>query len=164
MSDRCILGACLLSRKNGEIKSLEAQLLVHAGLQKALLAERDAALRQVALTPAWQLISTAPKNATEVLLLVPRGGKGWPTMRAVVGHWASDLSGSEQPAFQGWFYDTGYGFQQLDKDPTHWAPLNPQIPERQGAIKESDTERPLELQPDRPASISSFSRHERKEI
>lgn len=80
----------------------------------------------------WQPIETAPRTAKEILLLIPRGGKGWPTMRAVVGHYA-DGGGDEQPRFRGWFYDTGYGYNELD-EPTHWAPLDPQIPERGGVI------------------------------
>lgn len=77
----------------------------------------------------WQPIETAPKNATEVLLLVRRHN-GWPTMMRVVGHWAQDLSGSEQPAFSGWFRDTGFGFSEITQEPTHWAPLLPELPER----------------------------------
>lgn len=79
----------------------------------------------------WRPIATAPKNATELLLLVPRGAShGWPTTMRMVGHWASDLSGSEQPSFQGWFRDTGFGFAEINPPPTHWAPLNPELPER----------------------------------
>jgi hypothetical protein len=90
----------------------------------------------------WQPIETAPKTATEVLLLVPRRGKGWPTMMRVVGHWASDTSGEEQPAFRGWFRDDGYGFVELQDAPTHWARLEPQIPERGGALPSTDRSPP----------------------
>lgn len=72
---------------------------------------------------SWQPIETAPHTATEVILEVPRNGQGWPTHMKVVGHWAEDLSGSEQPPFRGWFQDTGYGYREIKPDPVRWAPL-----------------------------------------
>lgn len=76
-----------------------------------------------AVEAKWQPIETAPKNATDILLEVPRGGQGWPTHMKIVGHWAEDLSGSEQPPFRGWFRDTGYGYQEITPAPVRWAPL-----------------------------------------
>jgi hypothetical protein len=92
--------------------------------------DRDDVERLTALLNGWQPIETAPKNATEVLLLCPRGGRGWPSTMRIVGHYAEDLSGSDQPPFKGWFQDTGYGFRQIEPPPTHWAPLSPELPER----------------------------------
>ncbi len=65
-------------------------------------------------------MQTAPQDATEVLLKV--GQKGWPDHFWMVGHWASDLSGEEQPPFQGWFYNNGSAFTPVT--PLAWAPLD----------------------------------------
>jgi hypothetical protein len=80
----------------------------------------------------WMPIATAPKNATEVLLIAPRSSGGWPRDRRIVGHWASDLSGEEQPAYQGWFYDDGFQFRLIEPGPTHWYPIptTAELPER----------------------------------
>lgn len=78
---------------------------------------------------AWQPIETAPKDASELLLRVP-GERG--RFRAVVGHWASDLSGEEQPPFRGWFYNTGYGFAEISPTPTQWARLSLDLNKEEG--------------------------------
>jgi hypothetical protein len=83
----------------------------------------------------WRPIKTAPHKATEVLLRIP--ATGWPGYFAVIGHWAEDLSGSEQPPFRGWFRNTGFGFAEISPEPTHWSPYNPPAlshaePERSG--------------------------------
>lgn len=70
----------------------------------------------------WQDIKTAPKNATEVILKVPC--KGFPDFYQIIGHFAQDLSGSEQPSFSGWFRNSGYGFSQIEPEPTHWRALS----------------------------------------
>jgi hypothetical protein len=62
----------------------------------------------------WQPIETAPKDATTVRVLTRDG-------REVDAHWACDLSGSEQPAFVGWFEDLGSYYGGIT--PTHWQPL-----------------------------------------
>jgi hypothetical protein len=65
----------------------------------------------------WDDLSSAPKDCTNV-----RGrdadGKLLEPM-----HWASDLSGEDQPAFHGWFlpYKEGGGFYQCR--PVSWQPL-----------------------------------------
>lgn len=72
---------------------------------------------------AWQPIETAPKNATDVRLKNADGEK--------VGHYAEDLSGSEQPPFQGWFGrvmcpvhpDRVLYMRGITPEPTHWQPL-----------------------------------------
>ncbi len=71
----------------------------------------------------WRSMEKAPKDATWVLLRVPSQRQGFPNKRVVVGHWASDLSGSEQPSFQGWFFDDGYSFRGIEPAPTGWLPL-----------------------------------------
>jgi len=45
----------------------------------------------------WHPMSTAPRNCTHVRLLMSDG-----TIHENA-HWASDFSGEEQPAFEGWF-------------------------------------------------------------
>ncbi len=72
----------------------------------------------------WKTMESAPKDAREVLVLVERNGIRF----VMVAHWASDLSGEEQPAFRGWFYNTGYGYNALPADPKMWHPL-PELPE-----------------------------------
>lgn len=111
----------------------EAMVVHHAGVADATdsyevakqkmnlllsLAQDIGALHAV---PQWQPIETAPKNATDILLFgVPHWNE---RPRAYVGHWASDLSGEEQPPFKGWFRQVGAGFQEVPKPPTHWMPL-----------------------------------------
>jgi hypothetical protein len=70
----------------------------------------------------WRPIESAPNNATEVILKVPceKNSKGY---RTVIGHWAQDLSGEEQPPFRGWFRDTGYHMAAIEPEPTEWMPL-----------------------------------------
>lgn len=67
-------------------------------------------------------IEEAPKTAAWIA--------GWFkvgfTIRPIPIHWASDLSGGEQPPFQGWFRDGGRaGFVEADMDNfIGWEPLN----------------------------------------
>lgn len=67
---------------------------------------------------AWHPIATAPKRARHLRVKMV-SGKVYDD-----AHWASDLSGEEQPPFQGWFVPAGTfhgaGFNQID-EPTHWA-------------------------------------------
>lgn len=112
----------------------EAASGVYVGPARKEVSEARAAIETVITaaisafesTPAapsegWQDISTAPRNASEILLRVPKSG--WPGFRRVVGHWACDLSGEEQPGFKGWFWDHGNGFALVSPDPTHWMPF-----------------------------------------
>jgi len=69
-------------------------------------------------TPKWQPIATAPRNASWMLVRLPNGD----VRRA---HWAEDLSGSEQPAFRGWFVATSSVSYGDIPDPTHWMPEPP---------------------------------------
>jgi hypothetical protein len=65
----------------------------------------------------WQEMGTAPLNATWVEVRMKDGT----VLRA---HWASDLSGEEQPPFEGWFIDRGTYMLGID-DPYAWRPLPP---------------------------------------
>lgn len=69
----------------------------------------------------WQPIETAPRNASEIKL---KSGE-----RELVGHFAQNLSGEEQPSFSGFFEavqdaagKTLY-FSEIHPAPTHWRPL-----------------------------------------
>ena len=64
----------------------------------------------------------APKDASWILAWFKSGF----SVRPLPIHWASDLSGSEQPAYQGWFSANGLGsFYQVDlKDCLGWEPTN----------------------------------------
>lgn len=68
----------------------------------------------------WRPMDEAPKNATWVFVRLPDGAE-------VAAHWASDLSGEEQPPFEGWFVGGKHtsGFRQV-KDPVLWRPLSEQ--------------------------------------
>lgn len=68
----------------------------------------------------WLDMGSAPKDATEIILRIPC--KGWPGHYSMIGHWAQDLSGEEQPPFKGWFWRHADGFAQLPT-PTGWRPL-----------------------------------------
>lgn len=58
----------------------------------------------------WNSMDDAPKNATWVVLLVEWQG----TTTEILAHWASDKSGEEQPAFEGWFEQMGsHGFSEI---------------------------------------------------
>lgn len=48
------------------------------------------------MTSTWWFIETAPRNATEIEVMMENG-------EILVAHWACDLSGEEQPPFRGWF-------------------------------------------------------------
>ena len=68
---------------------------------------------------SWKPIYSAPKNATEILLLVEKNGE----RHALVAHWAEG-GGEDQPRFgPAWFRWTEWGYQEIDSKPTHWAPL-----------------------------------------
>ena len=70
----------------------------------------------------WQPMKSAPKNATWVEVLLANGRS---VQRA---HWASNLSGEEQPPFEGWFYERevgsgkGSGYHQITPKPIAWRP------------------------------------------
>ena len=72
------------------------------------------AAEQVAAERArWEPMESAPKNATEILVLVQdkHGNKN-----ILVVHYASG-GGEDQPRFgPAWFFRTGYGYSELGRD------------------------------------------------
>lgn len=62
---------------------------------------------------AWQPMASAPRNATWVQVKMKTGE----TMEA---HWASDLSGEDQPPFEGWFTHGGENYFRWIPDPIAW--------------------------------------------
>ena len=67
----------------------------------------------------WQIISTAPKDATWIVVRLPNG-------KEIRSHYACDKSGEFCPPFEGWFqsYESGNtGFYEVYPDPTHWKPI-----------------------------------------
>lgn len=79
----------------------------------------------------WQHKVTAPKTATWVQLGYIEQHARKPSI--VIAHWARDMSGEEQPPFEGWFRhnlgDGGrsYGFCEVPKGWVAWRPLWPAI-------------------------------------
>lgn len=70
-------------------------------------------------TPAgWNSMKDAPRNCKHVQVILRDG-----TIHKDA-HFASDLSGEDQPPFEGWFIACGkpeYGFRGID-DPIGWKP------------------------------------------
>jgi hypothetical protein len=64
----------------------------------------------------WRKMSTAPHDATWVEVRMRDG-----TIHQA--HWASNLSGEEQPPFEGWFIRSGsaHTYQGI-ADPVAWRP------------------------------------------
>lgn len=75
---------------------------------------------------AWQDIKTAPKDGTEVLLLV-KIRAGIPR-RQLVGHYipGGHCIEDHPPIDSGWYFWNGAMFDKAS-DPTHWMPL-PDLP------------------------------------
>ncbi|WP_018184673.1 hypothetical protein [Kaistia granuli] len=66
-------------------------------------------------------MSEARKHGKEVVVATSNraGLNGY-----LIAHWASDMSGSEQPPFEGWFYWTGHGFREIpEADLLGWCEL-----------------------------------------
>jgi hypothetical protein len=63
----------------------------------------------------WQPIRTHPKKDSTWFIGLRSDGS------EVRVHWAQDLSGSEQPAFSGFFRQAGDSFVEVN-DLTHWKP------------------------------------------
>lgn len=88
----------------------------------ALIRDLQARVKELEKNLEWQPIETAPKDSTDVLLF----GKQFHNsgLKKFIGHWASDLSGEEQPPFEGWFYLISHGeYSSCWEAPTHWMPL-----------------------------------------
>lgn len=62
----------------------------------------------------WQPMKTAPRTSVWVMVRLKDG-------REVEAHYGCDLSGEEQPAFEGWFERRGTYFSGVD--PLAWRPL-----------------------------------------
>jgi hypothetical protein len=78
----------------------------------------------------WLSMSSVPKNASWIRLLVRRNG----TEDEVRAHWAEDLSGSDQPPFRGFFEEGGGGFVGVEGTPIGWLPA----PKGEGQPTEPD--------------------------
>lgn len=70
-------------------------------------------LRTKEVEPEWNPMSTAPKTAREITVLMKDG-----TTHARA-HWAEDLSGSDQPPYRGWFVSAGSYFRGIE-EPVGW--------------------------------------------
>lgn len=69
---------------------------------------------------AWQFMTTAPLNATPIEVQLPSG-------ETMIAHWACDLSGEEQPPFEGWFTWVGsdrHGYYTEIPTPDFWRPID----------------------------------------
>ena len=62
----------------------------------------------------WRGMASAPKTSIDVELRLASG-------KVMVGHWACNLSGEEQPAFVGWFVRTGNYYSEVK--PRYWRNL-----------------------------------------
>lgn len=64
----------------------------------------------------WNPMRTAPKNATWIEVETKDG-------QICQAHWASDLSGEEQPPFEGWYVEPKPGYSYRQVQPIQWRPL-----------------------------------------
>ncbi len=64
----------------------------------------------------WHSMTTAPKGGLVEVILLLKDGK------EVTGHWASDLSGEDQPAFEGWFKRVSQ-YSCMEVNPVGWKPV-----------------------------------------
>jgi len=88
----------------------------------------------------WQPAATAPQTATWVQLgYPPQGYRKDPPI--VIAHWASDMSGEEQPGYEGWFRDNlghggkSSGFVEVPTGWVAWRPLWPDVAALRKAIE-----------------------------
>ena len=66
----------------------------------------------------WNPMTAAPKNATEVRVILADG-----TVHERA-HWACDLSGSDQPPFMGWsIRPEGANYFREIPEPVGWLPI-----------------------------------------
>jgi hypothetical protein len=103
----------LLDEANAEITTLQREKMAMIGH----MSQQDAEIARLKAALEWKPMDNAPRNATDILLLVhPETGYDY----CRVGHWAEDMSGSEQPPFRGWFERAPHGFTELSGTPTAW--------------------------------------------
>ena len=80
-------------------------------------------------------MSEAPEDASWIVAWFKRGWSVYP----LAVHYASDLSGSEQPSYQGWFQTWGDGFSQVRMaDCIGWEPISEKAAIRQQAEAQGD--------------------------
>ena len=74
------------------------------------------------MTDIWKSMDTAPRNASWILLKIPKRA-GWPNYRVVVAHFAEG-GGDEQPRFgPAWFWDGGGEYLEIGEEPIGWMHL-----------------------------------------
>lgn len=73
---------------------------------QSIVSEAEQSLTTIEETKHWKPMSDAPRDCTWIKVRTADGK----THRA---HWASDTSGEDQPAFEGWFIAAGYIFSQV---------------------------------------------------
>lgn len=117
--------ACAMEAVTTAMNEMADKMAEERNDPRDLAAERQALLDRIeALEAGLKIrpIEEAAKNADWIC--------GWFkvgfTIRPIPIHWASDLSGEEQPPFQGWFEANGSsGFREADmKNFIGWEPLN----------------------------------------
>lgn len=81
-------------------------------------------LQQCQPMTGWQLIETAPKDSTSILIYCPRSERK-PVFEA---WWAIAFEGSHQGHWQTPIGPNGRGYTILETSPTHWMPL-PVVPQ-----------------------------------
>lgn len=94
-------------------------------------------------------MASAPKNASWVILWYQDGI----SLKPVAAHYAQDLSGEEQPPFQGWFRWVGYrggGYAEAPSDPAGWTHID-----EQGELLELATIGLRSLETDRDAILET---------
>ena len=82
-------------------------------------------MKQLYFPNWWQPMETAPRDCTWVELLVQsREDKSLQFIQRA--HWASDLSGEDQPPFEGWFqeYPGCSGYFEVVGIKLGWRPEN----------------------------------------
>jgi len=78
----------------------------------------------------WQLIATAPKDGTEIILFCPTHSQGY---EIEIGSWRVDdgCSGDKEPLWlDNSYYDFSTGYASTPLEPTHWMPF-PEPPQIQ---------------------------------
>ena len=69
----------------------------------------------------WQLIETAPKDGTAVLVFPPT----WGGISASIAAWEEDVYAKKPRPYWKRFDALGRASLSRDKPPTHWMPLPP---------------------------------------
>lgn len=108
-------GLCHWDNCHPELRPAVAQAVQSLKDRNAELERELAKLNQIV---DWQPWDAAPKDASEILVQA-KDKRGYLSFHVI--HWASDLSGEEQPPFRGWFYKPGEnGFAEFRLTPVRW--------------------------------------------